>query len=205
MSALETPGSPSPPDLTGYFLIAETDLQDPNFFRAVVLLVDHNEEGAFGLVINRESEVVTGDVLDNLERSPAGNLKVYVGGPVQQNYIFVLHSGIPRRYHSDHALEPCQGVFFEPSFQHILDYMASEDYLALSEGERPQVRVFAGYSGWGPGQLEAELEDDSWFIHPASADLAFQAHATEGWKKVLSQKGSFYRIVAQTGFKPSLN
>ncbi|SIQ71488.1 putative transcriptional regulator [Alkalispirochaeta americana] len=205
MSALDDRTGAHPPDLTGYFLIAETDLQDPNFFRAVVLLVDHNEEGAFGLVVNRESEVVAGDVLDNLERSPASGLKVYVGGPVQQNYIFVLHSGIPRRYHSDHALEPCKGVFFEPSFQHILDYMASEDYLALPEKERPQVRVFAGYSGWAPGQLEEELRSDSWFIHPASPDLAFQAHATEGWKKVLSEKGGFYRIVAQTGFKPSLN
>lgn len=187
------------------FLIAETELQDPNFFRTVVLMLHHNEEGAFGLVINRESEVVVGDVIEGVEHSPAAALTVYVGGPVQQNYVFVLHSGIPERYHSEHVESPCQGVYFEPSFQHVLDYMNSEDYLAPEEDSSPRIRVFAGYSGWGAGQLERELEEDAWLVHPARGDLVFGPDSAEGWKNVLSQKGGFYRIVAETGYKPSMN
>ncbi|TVR69424.1 MAG: DUF179 domain-containing protein [Spirochaetaceae bacterium] len=196
---------PTRSDLAGHFLIAETDLQDPNFFRTVVLILHHNEEGAFGLVVNRESEVTVGAVIEGMEQSSLAEFPVFVGGPVQQNYVFVLHSPIARRYSSEHAESPCEGVFFEPSFQHIMDYTDSEDYLALSEGDRPKIRVFAGYSGWGPGQLERELSEDAWLVHPARADLVFDVDSAEGWKKVLSQKGGFYRIVAETGYKPSMN
>lgn len=192
-------------DLSGHFLIAETELQDPNFFRTVVLLLHHNREGAFGLVVNRESEVTVGEVIEGMEQSALAAFPLYVGGPVQQNYVFVLHSPIADRYNSEHAETPCEGIRFEPSFQHILDYTESEDYLAAPEAERPRIRVFAGYSGWGPGQLEGELDEDAWLILPARADLVFEAHSTEGWKKALSQKGGFYRIVAETGFKPSMN
>lgn len=202
---MDASNSTVPENLTGYFLIAETELQDPNFFRTVVLILHHNEEGAFGLVVNRESEVTVGEVIEGVEHSPVADLRVFVGGPVQQNYVFVLHGGFPPRYHSDHVETPCEGVFFEPSFQHVIDYMNSEDYVTLETTDRPRVRVFAGYSGWGSGQLEQELEDDAWLIHPARSDLVFDIESAEGWKKALSQKGGFYRIVAETGYKPSMN
>lgn len=180
-------------------------MQDPNFFRTVVLVLHHNEEGAFGLVVNRESEVRVGEVIEGVENSAIADLPVYVGGPVQQNYVFVLHSGVPDRYNSDHAERPCEGVVFEPSFQHVMDYMNSEDYLTLREEQRPAVRVFAGYSGWGSGQLEGEVREEAWLIHPARGEVVFDVDSAEGWKKALSQKGGFYRIVAETGYKPSMN
>jgi putative transcriptional regulator len=195
----------TPADLGGQFLIAETELQDPNFFRTVVLIIHHTEEGAFGLVVNRESEVTVGEVLDSVEGTVLEDSPVFVGGPVQQNYVFALNNGIPRQYRSEHSEEPTSGVFFEPSFGHIIDYVKSEAYHLAVGPEVPQIRVFAGYSGWGAGQLESELEDEAWFVNHASGDVIFQAEATEGWKKALSKKGSFYRIVAETGFKPSNN
>lgn len=202
---MDTHNDSTPQNLAGHFLIAETELQDPNFFRTVVLMLHHNEEGAFGLVVNRESEVTVAEVIEGMESSALAALTVFVGGPVQQNYVFVLHSGVADRYSSEHLESPCQGVFFEPSFQHVADYAGSEDYLALETEQRPRIRVFAGYSGWGPGQLERELEEDAWLVHPARAELVFDLDSAEGWKKALSQKGGFYRIVAETGYKPSMN
>lgn len=194
-----------PEDLSGQFLIAETDLQDPNFFRTVVLVIHHNEEGAFGLVVNRQSDVTAGEVIDDVDGSALEEAPVFVGGPVQQNYVFALHDGIPERYRSEHSEEPCGGVFFEPSFQHVIDYVRSEDYQTGEPSELPRIRVIAGYSGWGPGQLEDELTAEAWFVNPGSGDVIFQAAPSEGWKEALSKKGSFYRIVAETGFKPSMN
>jgi len=194
-----------PKNLTGHFLIAETDLQDPNFFRTVVLMVQHNEEGAFGLVVNRSSEVTVGTVIEETLDSPLAELPVFVGGPVQQNYVFVLHNGIPLRYRSDYCDEVCPGVYFEPSFQHVLDFTRSEDYRLPAGGGRPAIRIFAGYSGWAPGQLEEELESDAWFVGPAEEDVVFEVTTAEGWKAALSKKGGFYRIVAETGYHPSMN
>jgi putative transcriptional regulator len=194
-----------PQDLNGQFLIAETDLQDPNFFRTVILIVHHNEEGAFGLVVNRQSDVTAGEVIEGVEETALEDVPVFVGGPVQQNYVFALHDGIPERYRSEHTEEIGGRIFFEPSFRHVIDFVRSEDYQTVEPDSRSRIRVFAGYSGWGPGQLESELESDSWFVHPATADVIFDSEPTEGWKEALSKKGGFYRIVAETGFKPSMN
>jgi putative transcriptional regulator len=192
-------------ELAGNFLMAETDLEDPNFFRTVVLIVHHNDEGAFGLVVNRRSEVTIGEVLEGIENTPMADMPVFVGGPVQQNYLFVLHSGLPVGFSSDHIIEPGPGIFFEPSFQHVADFVSSPTYWDLPEANRPSIHVFAGYSGWGPGQLEAELEESAWLVHPAQKDIVFHPHPEKGWRDAVSKKGSFYRIVAETGFRPSLN
>lgn len=194
-----------PENLRGHFLIAETELQDPNFFRTVVLIIHHNEEGAFGLVVNRGSEVTVGEVIEGAEESPIADLLLMVGGPVQQNYVFAIHSGIPAPYRSEHSEEPAPGVIFEPSFQHVIDYVESDVYHATPIDDRERIVVYAGYSGWGPGQLEFELEEEAWLIHPATADVVFQSNPSEGWKDALSKKGGFYRIVAETGYKPSRN
>ncbi len=192
-------------NLRGQFLIAETELQDPNFFRTVVLIIHHNDEGAFGLVVNRGSEVTVGEVIEGSDNSVISELPLMVGGPVQQNYVFSLHSGIPEEFRSEHSEEPAPGIVFEPSFQHIIDYVESDSWAALPIDDRERIVVFAGYSGWGPGQLESEFEEEAWLIHPADPDVVFQSNPSEGWKAALSKKGGFYRIVAETGYKPSRN
>ncbi|MFP4329938.1 MAG: YqgE/AlgH family protein [Spirochaetaceae bacterium] len=193
-----------PKSLAGHFLISEADLMDPNFYRTVVLMVEHNEDGAFGLVVNRLSNVTLGEVLEEAEESEIAELPIYVGGPVEQQYLFTLHSGLPAGISSEHATSPAPGIVFEPLSHSILAYLTDEWPLEELE-ERPIIHVYAGYSGWGPRQLEGELESDAWLHHLATPDIVFRPDPQEGWKDALGKKGAFYQIVAETGYKPSMN
>ncbi len=193
-----------PNDLTGYFLISGTDLNDPNFYRTVVLIVEHNSDGAFGLVVNRQSDVRLGSLLGELEDSPAHDILVQIGGPLQQEYLFVLHGELPGYELSEHATYPAKGVVFEPATEPLVQYLSTA-WAALPADQRPPLRVYAGYSGWGPGQLETELQQDAWFVHPAGAAIVFHPNPDSGWKDALGEKGAFYRIVADTGYMPSMN
>ena len=190
--------------LAGYFLISETELTDPNFYRTVVFMIEHNEEGAFGLVVNRLSAVHLGEVLEEAADSPVSEAAIYVGGPVEQQYLFTLHSGLPGAVSSEHAVEPAAGIHFEPFSHSILAYLTDE-WADLSEEARPSIHIFAGYSGWAPGQLESELDRDAWFLHRATPDIVFRRDPEEGWKDALGKKGPFYQIVAETGYNPSMN
>lgn len=194
----------SPQFLRGHFLISEVELMDPNFFRTVVLLVSHDEEGAFGLVVNRKSEVTLKDLVEGVDDGAAGDLPIYVGGPVQQEYLFVIHSGLPESVSSGHESEAASGVIFEPATEPLISYLA-EEWSALPAEDRPRLHLYAGYSGWGGGQLEHELEEEAWVVLKASGDIVFHPHPEQGWKDALSRKGPFYKIVAETGFKPSMN
>ncbi|HUZ17768.1 MAG TPA: YqgE/AlgH family protein [Spirochaetia bacterium] len=194
----------APRFLEGYFLISEVELMDPNFYRTVVLLVKHDEEGAFGLVVNRRSNVTLGELVEGFEDSEARSLPIHVGGPVQQEFMFTLHSGLPDQLRSEHASTPSPGVVFEPVTESVVEYLRDE-WITLPANERPKIHLFAGYSGWGAGQLEGELEAKAWVIMPATSDLVFYPNPAEGWRQALGRKGAFYKIVAETGFKPSMN
>lgn len=196
--------SGEPRFLEGYFLISEVELLDPNFYRSVVLLVKHDEEGAFGLVVNRRSNVTLQDVLEGFEEGPAKDLPIHVGGPVQQEYLFALHGGFPDQFQSEHASAPAEGVVFEPVTETVIDFLKTQ-WAGLTESARPKIHLFAGYSGWGAGQLENELKSGAWVVLPASSDIVFYPDPSEGWRQALGRKGAFYKIVAETGFKPSMN
>lgn len=197
----QEPGPSAPkPSLEGKFLIAETDLGDPNFVRTVVLMISHTEEGAFGLVVNRRSEFTLGEAAEMYRESPFAGIPLYVGGPVEQEYLFCLHSGLPAGQLGPHARQVCPGVFFEPQFPLL------EQYILSSETVKPPViRLFAGYSGWGPGQLEQELASQAWAVLPGSPDLVFHPNPEEGWREALKRKGGVYWAAATTGYKPSMN
>lgn len=198
-------GVPDEPKyLEGYFLISEVELMDPNFYRTVVLLVKHDGEGAFGLVVNRRSNVTLQEVLEGFEDGPAKDLPIHVGGPVQQEYLFALHSGFPDQLESEHSSAPAEGVVFEPVTESVVDYLKTT-WSMIPEADRPRIHLFAGYSGWGAGQLENELQAGAWVVLPASSDIVFYPDPSEGWRQALSRKGAFYKIVAETGFKPSMN
>lgn len=192
-----------PSHLAGQFLIAEADLSDPNFFRTVVYVVHHGEDGAFGLVINRESEIAVSEAIPAGDVAGLGEQNVGIGGPVQPEYIFALTSGVPTQYRSEYAEEPSPGIVFEPSVSDLFVFLHSEDYSFTNPSTR--VRIMAGYSGWGAGQLEAEIEEGAWVCHPADADIVFETDVQRRWVKALSAKSRFYSIVARTGYKPSLN
>lgn len=194
-----------PESLTGYFLISEAEMMDPNFFRTVVLIIRHDETGAFGLVVNRKSHLSLGDVLPEYDDDRGSDLPLYVGGPVQQEYLFVVHSRYEGHEPSEAAIEPVKGVLFEPAFEQISWLLTTEGWDRIPESERPQVLLFLGYSGWAPGQLENELAEGAWILHQAQPHIVFHPNPEQGWRDALRDKGGLYRIFADTDQKPSTN
>jgi putative transcriptional regulator len=178
--------------LQGQLLIASPALLDPNFHRTVVLVTAHTDEGAVGLVLNRRSETSVGEAVPQLEPVVELDEPVYVGGPVNPNGVAVLAEFDD----PDDAGAP------------VLDdigFVALD--LALEEGApvRRRSRVFAGVAGWGAEQLEGELEEDAWFVEPASREDIFTDDPDELWSAVLRRKGGRYELVARMPVDPSLN
>ena len=193
-----------PRHLSGNFLISDFDLADPNFYRSVVLMIAHDEQGAFGLVVNRPSPYALGELIEGVEDTPAASIAVYVGGPVQQNALFTMHERFDRDDSAAGVNQPAEGVTFEPATHTLVEYLKDE-WAALPEAQRPAVRMYVGYSGWGPGQLENELKADSWLVLKASKQVIFDPDPQALWAQALARKGPLYQIILQTGFKPSKN
>ena len=191
--------------LKGFFLISETNMTDPNFFQTVVLIIEHNHEGAFGLVVNRRSHLTLGDILPKFATPRGHSTPVYVGGPVQQEYLFVIHSELPDTEKSPTALEPVSGVIFEPSFRNLEKYFEDAFWEEIPRDDRPYIHLFLGYSGWAPGQLEKEMEAGSWITHRAAPRIVFHPDSDMGWKDALREKGGIYRVFADTNQNPSMN
>lgn len=198
------PNMTEPRYLSGYFLVSSVNLLDPNFVRTVVLLIQHNDEGAFGLVLNRPSGKELNDVLPESLDGAVLHLPVFIGGPVQQDYLFVLHSGLENKLLNPNATSPIHGVFFEPATKQLISYLIDEWNITPME-DKPKLRLYAGYSGWGPGQLERELRENSWFVVPGHQSIVFHPEPENAWKDALSRKGKYYRFVAETGYMPSIN
>jgi len=178
--------------LKGQLLLASPALFDPNFRRTVVLVTEHNEEGAAGLVLNRRSDTAVADAVPALAPLVEDEERVYVGGPVQQEAVLCLAEFDDPE---DAAMLVVDDVGFVPG---------DGDFGLLAGGTR-RARVFAGYAGWGPGQLEAELEASSWIVEDsASADLFADAEA-DLWGSILRAKGGVYRLLALMPVDPSTN
>ncbi len=160
--------------LTNHFLIAMPGLKDPNFARTVTYVCEHTEHGAMGIVINRPMDIRLGEVLDQLDIEPAvsgvAGVRVYLGGPVQTDRGFVIHSG-PLEYDSTLAITPDIRV------------TTSRDVLeAIAQGQGPAHTLIAlGYAGWGSGQLEEELSANAWLSGPADGDIIFSRSPGERW------------------------
>jgi len=190
--------------LVGYFLISEVELTDPNFQRTVILLINHDDDGAFGLVVNRQLDVTLGQVVTEFQNTEAGKLSIYQGGPVQPQYLFTIHSGLPDSLRSEQASSPLEQVVFEPIFPTLVDFLKG-NWQSLSEDSRPPINLYAGYAGWDSGQLEMELLNGAWIVRPAAAKHIFSLNPQEGWREALGELGGMHKIIAETGFKPSMN
>ena len=190
--------------LGGSFLVSEIALMDPNFRQTVVLMISHDDNGAFGLVVNRPSPFTLGDVVEGLDDTPAGSIPVFVGGPVQQEILFLLHAEFPGHPGDEDAALPVEGVISEPATMSLIEYLKNE-WSSLPPEDRPAVRVYAGYSGWGPAQLEGELKAEAWVVVKATQELIFRPDAAGAWEDAFARKGPLYQIILQTGFKPSMN
>jgi putative transcriptional regulator len=164
---------------------------DPNFRRTVVLVGEHSEEGALGVVLNRTAEARVLDAVPELASLVAGLDHVHVGGPVQPSAIVVLADFV----------EPDRAGSIVLDSVGFLPAEVDPDEL----GELRRARVFVGYAGWGPGQLESELEENSWIVEPALADDVFTPEPEELWSEVLRRKGGPFGVLALMPLDPSLN
>jgi putative transcriptional regulator len=178
--------------LAGQLLLASPALRDPNFIRTVVLIGVHSDEGAMGVVLNRPSAVTVGEAVPQLEQAVAASDPVYLGGPVQPRSIVVL------------------AEFDDPSPAGLIvlgriGFPAHDaDIEQLGEATSRR-RVFAGFAGWGEGQLDAEVDHGDWIAHPALPEDVFTGLPQELWSAVLQRKGGSYALLARMPPDPSVN
>jgi putative transcriptional regulator len=165
--------------LQGQLLLDSGRLAGSFFQRTVVLICQHDEEGAFGLVLNRATgktvgELIVADLPDALKECP-----LYLGGPVQPTALSFLHTD---------AFLPDANVMPNLNLDHSLDAL-----IEIGESFSPdkKIRLFAGYAGWGPGQLENELKQKAWLTHPASLELVFDVPPEKLWETILRRKGGW--------------
>jgi putative transcriptional regulator len=170
--------------LSGKLLIASPSMPD-YFHRTVILVVEHSEDGAFGLVLNRPSETTVGEASPELAELIGEAHILHVGGPVQPNAVTAV---------GDHP-DPTNATKLIVSTVGMVDL---DDPPELS-----RVRVFAGYAGWAAGQLDAEMEQEAWITEDAHPDDLFAAG--DLWAEVLRRKGGEYALLARMPADPSVN
>ena len=178
--------------LRAQLLVASPQLGDPNFARTVVLITEHNEDGAMGIVLNRPATTTVEDAAPELRELVIPGDDVFVGGPVQPSSVIVLAEW---ETPDDSAVPIFGGIGFVGSG-------ADPDELGRSV---IRARVFAGFAGWSFGQLESELERDDWILEPAVPEDVFTETPEDLWSDVLERKGGQYALVARMPLDPSLN
>lgn len=178
--------------LRGHLLVASPSLVDPNFRRTVVLVGEHSGEGAMGVVLNRPSPVSVEDAVPPLADLASGDDLVHIGGPVQPQAIMVLGEfEVPER----------AGALVLGTVGFLPASVEEHDDL----GGLARVRVFAGYAGWGAGQLEGEIEEEAWIVAPALADDVFTGDPGGLWSRALRRLGGSFSLLATMPPDPGLN
>lgn len=170
--------------LKGQLLLDNGKLHGSFFHRSVILICQHDAEGAFGLVLNRITGNKVGEAVVAKMAAGLKELPLFLGGPVQPQALSFLHSD---------SFLPEANVLPNLTLEHSLDNL-----MELGESFSPtrQLKVFAGYAGWSPGQLDDEMKRDTWLTHPASVDHVFYPKPDELWKLILAEKGWKYRLIA---------
>lgn len=178
----------------GTLLISAPMMQDPNFRRSVVLLCEHRQgEGTFGLTLNRQLDVQLGDVLEDFV---AYNPPLYLGGPVQRETLHYLHT---RSDTIPGGVSLPDNVTWGGNFDIVQQLAKSGDVSSAD------LRFFLGYAGWGPGQLEAELDEEAWILAPGAADLIFDVKPEALWRTILRRMGGEYAVLANFPDDPRMN
>jgi putative transcriptional regulator len=178
--------------LRGYLLVAGPGLEDPNFRRTVVLVGEHGDEGAMGVVLNRVSTVTVDEAVPPMAPLTGPDEPVYLGGPVQPQAVVVLADfGDPGR---------AEAIVVDD-----VGFLPGEVEDAGQLGELRSVRVFAGYAGWGPGQLESELSEGAWLVLRGRGTDVFTPTPDALWNDVLRREGGAYAVLALLPDDPRVN
>ena len=173
-----------PENYTGKLLVAAPTMEDPHFQKTVIFIVEHNAEGALGIVVNKvlgsgpASEILEGLGVD--ANGATGQLRLFLGGPVSPQVAFVVHS-------PDYSDPRSRAITDRISVTSDADILE-----AISHGKGPSKELIAiGYSGWGPGQLESEMARDSWYVAPADEGIVFSSDddPDSTWQRALAISG----------------
>ncbi|MDE5610936.1 MAG: YqgE/AlgH family protein [Odoribacter sp.] len=176
----------------GNILIAEPFLEGKYFSRSVIFMVEHDKSGSVGFVLNKPMPYRTSELVTEL----AGiDFPVYVGGPVETGQLYYLHA----HPELEDALHVAHGIYWGGDFA-MLTWMLREKKIKEDE-----IRFFAGYSGWGKGQLESELEENSWMVGDITRERFFGLSDEDSWERSMSELGERYRIWANFPQDPMVN
>ena len=180
--------------LQGQFLLAMPSMGDPRFLRSVVYMVAHDSDGAMGFIINKRAEGLSlGDILKDMPETVAKtglvNLPVYVGGPVQNDRGFVLHTSDYEKTHNTLSQE--LPIALTQSADVLVD---------AAHGRGPEkMRLFLGYAGWGPGQIEGELQDNAWLVCDANIAEIFTSQSDDLYEKCVAAMGIDLALLSNEG------
>jgi putative transcriptional regulator len=179
--------------LRGKLLVAGPGLLDPNFARTVVLVAAHSAEGALGIVLNRPSETEVGGALPDFAELAGDDELVHVGGPVEAEAVLALAE----------LADPA--LLGEVLVGNALGLVTADLDPEAIAPEVLRARVYSGYAGWGPEQLDAEIEREDWIVADPVEDDVFCAEASELWGSVLGRMGGSYALLARMPLDPSVN
>jgi putative transcriptional regulator len=164
----------------GKILISEPFLQDYFFKRSVILLAEHNDEGTFGVIVNKPVKARFNDVVKDF---PEFNSKIFLGGPVQSDSLFFLHT-IGEAI--ENSLEIMPGIYWGGDIEQV------REMISLEQIKPAQIRFFIGYSGWAPKQLDDELERNSWVVSQIGIEDIFRTTPSMLWTRSLRKLGGEY-------------
>lgn len=178
----------------GTLLIATPDIDSGIFFRGVMLVCEHNPNGSFGLLINKNLDLELPEEIINVSSMSNPNVGVRAGGPVQTNQMMLLHTSDTI---ADQTLEVCDGVHLGGDLQFLQDVLTDE--------KGASILLCFGYAGWGAGQLEQEFLDGQWFLHPGSQKHIFDTPPERLWQELLREMGGKYATLSMIPEDLSLN
>lgn len=176
----------------GKILVSEPMLPDPNFFRSVILLTQHDETGSLGFVLNHMSIVNVDNVLPEFS---VMNIPIFIGGPVGNDQLFFIHTIGSRLDQSQKLMD---GLYVGGDLKQ-LEFMLNNDF-----AKAEQVRFFVGYSGWDPEQLNNEIKENSWIIASITPDQVM-SDSEEYWKEIMIGLGKEFALMSTFPSNPGLN
>lgn len=179
----------------GRVLLASPLMNDYHFTRTAVMMVNNEEEGSMGIIINKHFKfnITLNSLIEGLDNIPP--ISVYKGGPVGRNTLFFIHD----MEEIEHSFPLGNGTFMNGNFDQMLDYIKS------GKPTDGRVRFYMGYSGWEKDQLEKEIQENSWIISSISKDLILESNITDIWHVCLENMGEPYSLWAKYPVIPELN
>lgn len=177
----------------GRLLVSEPSLQDFYFRKSVILLAEHNNDGSFGLIINKPVDVKLNEVVNDFPDFPA---RIFLGGPVKTDSLFFIHS-CPEKIAN--SMKILKGVYWGGDIDQVHELIRNREI------DPNEIRFFIGYTGWAPQQLEMEMKKSSWVVSPATPDQLIKEHPDDLWASIMKSMGGEYPLWANFPNDPAWN